>query len=167
VSPEYQPSGLGYSGGYNFGGGLGGHGSSSDNSLESSFGSGGGVLDFGHHHYMPHHVMGQGKQPNPKSIALKGLLVPLAGVALLGKINTLCSVTQIKFIITVAMFMLSLINCGQPDRAVNVMVYYCKVMRSCPTPHMQTLSVINNLKTLNTRISSLLNLSDLFQVSQI
>jgi hypothetical protein len=32
--------------------------------------------------------MGHGKQPNPKSIALKGLLVPLAGVALLGKITT-------------------------------------------------------------------------------
>jgi hypothetical protein len=86
--PEYHPSGLSYSGGYDFGGGLGGHSSSGDNSLESGVGSSGGFGDFGHHHYTPHHHMGHGKQPNHKSIALKGLLVPLAGVALLGKINT-------------------------------------------------------------------------------
>jgi hypothetical protein len=85
---EYHPSGLSYSGGHDFGGGLGGHSSSGDNSLESGVGSSGGFGDFGHHHYMPHHHMVQGKQPNPKSIALKGLLVPLAGVALLGKITT-------------------------------------------------------------------------------
>jgi hypothetical protein len=81
---EYHPSGLSYSGGYNFGGGLGGHNSGGDNSLESGVGSSGGFGDFGHHHYH----MGQVKQPNPKSIALKGLLVPLAGVALLGKFTT-------------------------------------------------------------------------------
>jgi hypothetical protein len=94
---EYHPSGLGYGGGYNFGGGLGGHSSGGDNSLEGGVGgggggfggSGGGFGDFGHHHYH----MGQGKQPNPKSMALKGLLVPLAGVALLGKITTSYLVT--------------------------------------------------------------------------
>jgi hypothetical protein len=83
VHVEYLHSGLGFSRGYDFGGD-----GSIENSLESSIGIGGGFGDFKHHQYIPHHHMENGKHPNHKSLALKGLLVPLAGVALLGKIKT-------------------------------------------------------------------------------
>lgn len=93
---DFHDSGLGY-GGYDFGGGLGGHSSSGENSLESSIGNTGGFGDFKNHHYvLPHHHMEHGKHPNHKSVALKGLLVPLAGVALLGKITRQCLATQLS-----------------------------------------------------------------------
>ncbi|XP_069699122.1 uncharacterized protein [Periplaneta americana] len=117
--PEYHHSGLSYGGGYDFGGGLGGHSGGGGlgghsgggglgghigggglgghiggggNSLESSIGGGeGGYGEFHKHHYIPHHHMEHGKQHNPKALALKGLLVPLAGVALLGAAAALVS----------------------------------------------------------------------------
>jgi hypothetical protein len=41
-----------------------------------------------------------GKHPNHKSLALKGLLVPLAGVALLGKIKTEYSIGTLFYLTT-------------------------------------------------------------------
>jgi hypothetical protein len=83
VNAEYLHSGLSYSRGYDLGGDSG-----SENSLESIIGTSGGLGDFKHHQYLPQHSVESGKHPNHKSLALKGLLVPLAGVALLGKIST-------------------------------------------------------------------------------
>jgi hypothetical protein len=82
VNAEYLHSGLSFGRGYDFGGE-----GSSENSLESSIGTGGGYGDFKNHQYIPTHHMENGKKTNHKSLALKGLLVPLAGVALLGKIQ--------------------------------------------------------------------------------
>jgi hypothetical protein len=82
---EYHRSGLSYSEGYDFSGG--------ENGLESSIGSSEGFGDFRHYQYAQHHHMENGKQQSPKSVALKGLLVPLAGVALLGKFTGQGSVT--------------------------------------------------------------------------
>jgi hypothetical protein len=83
VHAEYLHSSLSYNRGYDFVGD-----GSSENSLESNIGIGGGFGDFKHHQYIPHHQVENGKHPNHKSLALKGLLVPLAGVALLGKTRT-------------------------------------------------------------------------------
>jgi len=83
VHVEYVHSGLSYSRGYDFTGDA-----SSENSLESSISIGGGYGDYKHHQYIPTHHVENGKNSNHKSLALKGLLVPLAGVALLGKIIT-------------------------------------------------------------------------------
>jgi hypothetical protein len=80
---EYVSSGLSYGRGYDFGGD-----GSSENSLESSIGIGGAYGDYKHQQYIPTHHVESGKHPNHKSLALKGLLVPLAGVALLGKRKT-------------------------------------------------------------------------------
>ena len=95
VNAEYLHSGLSYSRGYDFGGE-----GSSENSLESSIGIGGGYGDFKHSQYIPTHHMENGKHPNHKSLALKGLLVPLAGVALLGKINTEYSIGTLFYLTT-------------------------------------------------------------------
>jgi len=83
VHVEYVHSGLSYSRGYDLG--IDG---SSENSLESSIGIGGAYGDYKHHQFIPTHHVESGKHPNHKSLALKGLLVPLAGVALLGKRKT-------------------------------------------------------------------------------
>jgi len=95
IHVEYHQSGLSYSRGYDFGGE-----GSSENSLESSIGIGGGYGDYKHHQYIPTHHVESGKHPNHKSLALKGLLVPLAGVALLGKIKTEYSTGTLFYLTT-------------------------------------------------------------------
>ena len=92
---EYLYSGLSYSRGYDFGGD-----GSSENSLESSIGIGGGSGDFRLNQFIPTRNVENGKQPNHKSLALKGLLVPLAGVALLGKIKTEYSIGTLFYLTT-------------------------------------------------------------------